>query len=78
VASVGTGGGGKLRQQWETVCVGGGHGSNSRWSGRDFEADWYYSDGPGPIYTAELIFQYSNRLQSLKFKLKTFLMSKNI
>jgi hypothetical protein len=37
------------------------------------------TDGPGPILTAEFdLFQYSNHLQSLKFKKKTFLMSKNI
>jgi hypothetical protein len=40
--------------------------------GRDFEADRYCSSGPGSILTAELIFQYSNRLQSLKFKMKMF------
>jgi hypothetical protein len=34
-----------------------------RWRGQDFEADRYYSDGPGSILTAELIFQYSNHLQ---------------
>jgi hypothetical protein len=48
------------------------------WRSQDFEADWYCSDGPGPILTTELIFQYSNHLQTLKFKTKIFLMCKTI
>jgi hypothetical protein len=42
------------------------------------EADRYYSNGLGPILTVELIFQFSNHLQNLKFKTKTFLVFKNI
>jgi hypothetical protein len=52
--------------------------SDNRWCGQDFESDWYCSNGPVPILTVELIFQYSNHLQNLKFKTKIFLMSKNI
>jgi hypothetical protein len=52
--------------------------SDWHWGGRYFQADWYCSYGPGPILATELIFQYLNQLQILKFKMKTFLMLKNI